>query len=766
MLAGALAWALGAAEPLGLDATDLLTGAALLGVLAPLAVLRPRAAGVAALALAATWLAGYALYRWLPAGLGAGVPVDDAVGGAAFFEFPYQHRQLAGGVLVVLVLAGAAIVARRGAPAAGAPPAGSRRSAWLTALGAGVALLTLFPDLDALLVAPSRAPFGVTWDVQSLVTWDWLQQQGLKPMVDFWYPYGNFALLQDFPSGPLWRFAWQGVLLAVAAWSLYRLAGPRPLRIALCLLAVVLISLLEPASVFVPPNFWRYLPALLIPVAYAAAGPLRSRRLTPAHAVLFGLCALTGAMEADILLYGVGGMVFVAAGELLFEPPLRRWSSAVAAFVDALPVLAALAAVALVWAATGTFTENVDWFGSARAVSAFAGIYPDAGPLAGLSLAPGLVTLLVTIPALVVVIAVAVRLSGSRAASLILLGAAGAGSLVLFKHLVRPQSQLVLYLPLVGLAWTIVLTWSRRVLAGALAAGLFAGALLAVVQTVGAAKPATFALDALQVPATAVADARLLADGTKLDAVRAARFAPGRFALMPEAQTIVPQVSPYLHASRFATLGDVQILYPLLGQRPPFQIALYNAAPRAQQEQLVRILDREAPPRLVYRRDLNIDNVIYPVRTPIVFAWAIQHYVPEHQGPDGTAWDVLERRAPGQAIPLDYWKSRLAAAVDLGGIPSYSRGAQRPRCSSGPDCVPYAIVTGAPTGSIARIEVEVSAPGGPFSVSFLPRPGVKRYAVRLDRLWFWPLVAGSAQLSSGTPGYAVQTVKVRSDDLY
>jgi hypothetical protein len=509
------------------------------------------------------------------------------------------------------------------------------------------------------------------------------------------------------------------------------------LRITLCLLAVAVISLIDPWNVLLPSSFWRYLPALVVPVTYAAVGPLRGRT----HAVLWIACALTAVMEADVLLYAAGGMAAVAAGELLFDRPRRWWLNV---FLDAAPVAAGLGAAALLWAATGTFTENLRWFGGISSVSAFYGTFPDGSPLAGLTAAPSMVTLLATLPALLLVVAVALR-GADRVASMIVLAAAGATALLVAKHLVRPQGQLVLYVPLVGLAWAIVLSWSAR---AALAAGAAAGLLLAVVQVGGDVTPLRFALNTVEVPVTAVRDARL-----DVDAARAARFAAPRYAQMPEAQAIVAPAAPFLQGRSFATLGDVQVAYPILGQVPPFHVALFNASQRAQQQHMVDVLDRTRPQRLLYRRDLNIDNVVYPVRNPIVFAWAIQHYVPAQLGPAGTPWDVLKPRAPGQPIDAGYWASRLGTAVDLGGIPSYSRGASLP-----PGRVPYALVSGS---GAERVTLQA----GRYTVTFISRPGVRRYAIRLDRLWFWPLVRG-ASLVSQTAGYSVRTAGRASDDLY
>ena len=78
--------------------------------------------------------------------------------------------------------------------------------------------------------------------------------------------------------------------------------------------------------------------------------------------------------------------------------------------------------------------------------------------------------------------------------------------------------------------------------------------------------------------------------------------------------------------------------------------------------------------------------------------------------------------------------------------------------------MPDAIVTR--TGSRAP-KVAFKVDGTPYSVSMPRRPGVDTYAIRLDRLWFWPFVRGARRLSMTSPGWKVERVGVKAgDDLY
>ena len=759
--------------PLAPKPDDLFTATTMLG-LGVITVLLPwRYAATAVAGLVATWLAGYWLYDRVPELLHPPVPVGDAVGGAAFFRSPYLGQQLAGAALIVLTAALGALLARRrrrasATEAAPTPDQRSIRSARRsTILAIGLIALTLIPDLHQLLVVQSRGAFKPGWDMANLVTWDYFLQQGLKPMADFWFPYGNSWILLDFATGPAVMFFWQVLLLSIAGWALWRLIGPRPWRIAWCLFGVVVLGLFDLPGITTPPTFWRYLPALVLAVTYAAVGPLRHRAPTRAHGVLLLICAATAAMEADLLAVGLGGMLFIALGDIGFAPGLRRGRQLIRAVaVDLLPVIGGVVFMLGTWAVAGSFHDNVRWFGDFRTVSAFAGASQDRlGALRGLDVAPSFVLLLATIPALLLVVAFVLRrLDGrtERAASVLLLAAAGASAVILAKHLVRPQGVIVLFLPLVALLWCVALCWSARSVRSWLAVGVFVGVLGSLMHAAAAVPFITYLRNAAKVPVTIVENIAQIADRGELDEAANRRFAPERFAGMPEKTVVADPLAGALNGmgdSRFAVLGDAQILYVLFHQTPPDHIELYSTSPKDEQRDFIAALRRIAPARLVWERVFNVDGVPYPVRNPLIFAYAIQHFVPER---NGNPWDLLRRRRADEPVPLEYWRGRLGDTSDLGAIPSYSDGAEADACTQGSDCAPYAVVTGKPSRDGSKAIIDVKGGRYRFKIAMTTYKGIERYSVRLDRLWFWPFVARSARVSPATPGWRVRRINVNA----
>lgn len=793
LVAAIVVFLAGSEQWLGLDTLDVTTGAAVCAVLALTVMLPLWPALAATAALGAVWLAGWWAFEHGPEKLDVGVPTQDAVGSAAFFGQPYLDQQLVGAALIVLVLAGGAGLVlwlrRRSAAATGSGPetsvrdesateggepaheSGRRRAALIVVGGWALLTLSLMPDLESILIDQSDTPLLPGWDYANLITWSWLLQQGQVPMDDFWYPYGGLWLLDDYPLGPVVRFAYLGYLLGLTAWVLWRLIGPRPARILLCLFAIVGLSLFDSSALIGPPIFLRYYPGLLLPLVYAAVQPLVHRRPTAGHAVLVLASAVTAFMSTDMFIVGLGGVAFVVASQLIFDPPRGAWRSTLSAgALDALTLLLGVAVVLLVWLATGTFEDNTRWYGALTGVSASSSSPDNVGPLVGLDPDPSLATMLLVLPLLLIVGGYAHRQARAdplaRVSSTILFAAAGATSIVLAKHLVRPQSVIVLMIPFAALTWSAVLMWRPRI-RSAVAAGTAVGALVAMLQVTAVNTPGDYVGDAVSAPVRAVENIGLAFDRDRVRAAGSRRFADSRFEGIPEKEAIAEPFAAALGGPgerRFATLGDAQILYPLFSQLPPDHITLYDAARVSEQKEMLEVLRAEPRQRLLWRRDLTIDGVPYHVRDPLVFRYAIDTYVPETTS---EPIDVLRRRRAGEAVDWKYWLGRLGPTLDLGYIPGYSKAADHSGCESGDDCVPYAMVSGrAETGQ--RIGLKMRGRTAEFTVSFAAQSDVEEYAIRLDRLWFWPDVTRRDPARWAVPpGFKVQIVRKQAgDDLY
>lgn len=770
---------IGNSRALGFDGFDLFAAAPLVGLAVLAAMLPRRQALWAGVALAATWLLAYVLYDQLPGPLGGSVPVDEAVGAASYYGTPYIGQQLAAFALIVMTGVVATLLARRPvrlAPASTAAdtvvePQPTRRARRLTVLATALVVLTRIPNLREQLVAQSYGPLPEIWDVTNQLTVGFFQQQGLRPMEDFWFPYGNQWVFNDFPLGPAAMFLWQALLLSLAAWALSRLIGPRPGRIAFCLLAIVAVGLFDIAGILIQPTVWRYAPGLVVALVYAAVGPLNHRTPGRGHGVLLVACAATAAMAFDVFTVALGGILFVALGAIALNATVGRRSLVRAAAVDLLPVIGGATFMLACWAVAGTFAENVRWYGDFLGSSAYHGAPQQLqGALLHLDVNPSVVLVLAAIPALLLVMAfVYGRLPGrtEHAVSAILFAAAGVSSVILAKHMIRPQGPVLLYPPLMALGMCAVLLWNAKSVRSWVAVALFAGALCSLLHPSGIGRFTVYASHVLLLPVTIADNLALIKDGRELRAAKKARFAPERFAASGDKKYIADPLAHALRGpgqSRFAVLGDSSLLYMLFDQKAPWHVQMFNMSPIDEQRTVTAALERMEPRHLVWRRDYKIDGVPYEVRAPLVFAYAIQRYVPEK---NGDPWDLLRQRKPGEPPALGFWRARLGETVDLGGIPSYSRGADAESCDGGPACAPYAVVTGKPAKDGEKIVIDVRAGRRHFKVALTGYEDDTRYSVRLDRLWFWPFVATGATLSTATPGWQVRRVDVDAgDDLY
>lgn len=737
----------------------------------------------AAVALAATWVVGWAAFTTIPHDVFIDTPVNEAAGGAAYYGTPYVPQQLAAVVVVAVVLAVALgfvlAVRRRGswpiAPAEPGEEPGQRRPPlWAGGVAAaiGVALVALpaFPDLPSIALSDPVAPYenvvGVaTWDLSNLLTWLWLVNDGAVPMRDFFFPYGQTWVFSTFPLGSLWSWLANCWILALAGWALWRLAPRegRVVRLVLCALTLVLVG-------FWLGIVWRYSLPLVLALIYAAVGPAAHQRPTRGHLVL-ALAALTaGLWGIDTLGYGIAGMAFVLLGELLagrvsvrpIGPFLRGLG------VDAL-AMASVAVVPLVWLLQGSFDGNVRFAFGPRGVSATGAAAQNMlGALRQfIGFKPTYEMLSVVAPALLLAGGLAQSVLGGRrgvAPSRLLLAAAGCSFAVLLKHLVRPQGDIMFLVPILALAWCAILVWEIRRWALAAAVGALAATFVWTLQRSDIVD--IYWTQAKTTPNRLVKSVELVDKSDAIAAVKRRSFQPANLPRWPlelaGAADLRKQMARESDDS-FAVLGDLPYLYIYFDEHPPYHVDLYDASKRDEQDAMVDDL-READPNLIlWRRDFAQDSVPQAVRNPIVLRWVVDHYVPVRKGD----FDVLRRRRAGERLAPEYWHARLGEPLSLGYVPAASGGDEADRCTGGDGCNAYAIIKGQPSARDQLIGFTVSGGGRSFGVVLLGRPGQDEYAVRLDRLWFAPFVGPHPQVASGVPGFSARLERHRSgDDLW
>jgi hypothetical protein len=750
-------------------------GAVFLALAAVVLSLRPRWIAWAVPALVAAWFAALVGARYVPDVINPAPLVAHAAGDGTLFGTPYEGSQI-GAVLSVALPALLALVsllpvwrrAERSAVGVERSAVGVERpsgsSVWMW-IGVAVIAFALVPDLRSYLNGSQLPVVLTSWDVSNLVAWQGFVHMGLVPMKDFFYPYGFQWLYTDGSAGPVYQWLVEIAVLVVAAAALWRLTHGRTIRVLACVLVIGLAGAWA--------ETWRYVPALLIAVTYSAVGPARWPRPLRDYLLLFAACMLAAFVEPDLLGIGLVGALMVLLGEIVAARVVwrsRRFALAVA--LDALPLLGAALVIVLVWVAVGMTQAELRFLGDPMGVSAEASPNQASGGPVSLAIFHLNSNLLyAAIPALLATAGLLwarlyrpVREDEANVAG-ILLGAAGVCLMMVLKHFVRSISDEVLSAAMIALAWVSILLWRRDSLVRSAVAAAAVVAIVTMVAESGGMSVGKYFTGLTGAPNRAARSIAVAFNSRERQQGLQAQFDPVRFEPWPEFQIAGDYVATVGGSTlpRFAIVGDAPLVYVLLKQRPPFLSDLDNASPIAEQHAMVDALRREHPAYVIWRRDGSVDATPYYVRDPVVYAWMINNYVPVRRF---KSWDILRRRRPGEPIPAAYWRAELGAETNLGYIPSFSTAAASPGCAGGPGCVSYGVVR-ARVKSAVGVGFEVAGRGQSFDVALDVRPGTETYPVRLDRLWFWPLVGAHATVRSLTPGVTVRVERLRSgDNLY
>jgi hypothetical protein len=738
--------------------------------------------------LAVVWLVAAFAFTVFPGDIYVATPVTQAVGASSYYGTSYLPPQYAAVGLQLLVIAagiGGTILLRRrftalapGAEAMAEPsdataalePGEPRPVAWyrrpwiriaVVAIAAGLIALSTYPNVyDAALTSSQSGPPD-QWDTQNFLTWQWLiADTGLEPMKDFFFPYGFTWIFYDFPLGNLWQWAATVPVVAIAAWTLWRL-GPeegRATRVVICLLAMPIMGLWE-------GHFWRYAIPFVVAASYAAIGPGRHTRPTWGHAVVAAGVLYTGLYMLDLMI-----PVVVAAGLILIADVLagrapRNWRLlARGVAVDCLPLLVLLIVPAL-WLALGSFDGYFRFYTELRGTSALGASEERFSAIAHyIGARPSAAMLRVTAAALALAAAFALNAFGSPrvvTASRLLFAASGASFTVVIKHIVRDNGDIPLEVVILASLWIAVLLWTSRKPLYALAVGAYVATALFTFNRVDAVDR-WWDEYATQSKRNVTRSFDLIGKSDDIERERNALFLQSRFSGWPVSQDYSTALSQAMQASprkSFFVLGDAPILYTWLGQKPPFHIQLYDASRKSEQDATVRALRKEDPEFVFWRIDFAQDGVPQYVRDPIIFRYVVDNYVPVSITPAG---DVLRKRRGKPADPK-YWGSKLANFELLGFVPASSNAEDADECSGGEGCNPYAILEGDSKGK-GITSFRITGRGRTFRVSVATRPEADEYPVRLDRLWFWSFVGPNPTVTATRPGWKVRRVNLRTGD--
>jgi hypothetical protein len=588
-------------------------------------------------------------------------------------------------------------------------------------VAATYALLRL-PSVDEIVHDLVSGDAAQHWDVHNLRTWDALYAAGLRPMRDFWYPYGNLVVLSAGVVGPVLEWALDAAMFAVICLALRNLAGGRrlPAVLGAVLVAVVQLTASTGGARYVFP--------------LAAVMWMASTRRTPGLQRWLALATVAAAplLAVDVGLYALAGVAgAVVLDELSTREPLRARSRRL--LVEGGAVLLGVVAAVVVLALRDQLRGNVDFVLRPGEVTAYTASVTPVSTLAGS--APAFV--LLGLPLLFLSVALAGALDRARRPRpwIAVLGGTSAFSLLLVsKHLVRPGMEAHL-----GLAAAAGLATVLCAAAGVarprvwhLAAGLLAGALVVQASADGLLRSVPTRLGA--VPSELHQLVGAVTWQRAETPLLHAPFGPANLEQLPHELEAARQAEALRRGGRAFVLGDAQYLYPLLGTRPYWTISVYDTSPLRQQEEVLGLLAADPPSVVVVdRRDLLFDLVPNVVRVPLLYRWVVERYRPASSiGP----FDLLVER--GQA-PVDwaYWREVLGTTLDLRRLPAAAGHSGAGPCPAAGPCVTYATARLDAVGEPTTRTLAVEGPSGTYTVTFEQWPGEDELHVPLGRLWFW-----------------------------
>lgn len=677
-------------------------------------------------------------------------PVDQAVGYAAFRSLSLvPNRAVAIVTLLVAVALSAAMIfiARRSRHPGGRAAATHAtirlacpgRYQVLYGFAVSFAIVVIaslcFADVYTKIAVHLQLPFTNDWDANNVNLWYYLIFHGFRPLQDFWYPYGGtwiFALPP--PWGQLSQASMGAAVYITCFLTLVRLCGVIP---ATLITYIVLVS--DKIQLMWAPS--RYLLGANVALAYVAIGEIRTK-FTAGH-LLFGVAvALALFLEPLQALYATPAVLLVLLLDLCQrKPPLG--SNLIWRLIAEFSMPLAYLIVYFTLISDLTEFQAIVSFISSLGAHAYSSALPtDLRKEVQWPFGVGL--LLLTAPAALIGAGLYRRLSGRSSAEtidnvLITLGVVG--FMYFQKHLVRPVDwQFTTPTLLAMLIWLMGDPAFRRARI-AVIGGIASGILFWSLDLTGA--PEGVVRQAMSAPRNAFESIASVIRSPDIVAKAGENaYSPQRFSAFPNLNEIASRLR-VLGGGEMPrpvyVIGDTPMLYALLRQAPPFFANDYDMSPIFEQRRVTDWIAQNKPRYAVWNtNDLQFDGFARAVRLPLLYALDAATFVPVESIGE---FAILRWRAQGEAPALAWWRERLGAKIDLGGLPRRTSYFRLTDCADAPSldrCTPFLHVTvPAELRSQPRVAVSVAVGDLAFRIEFAPAANAGAYLIRLNRLWFW-----------------------------
>jgi hypothetical protein len=618
-------------------------------------------------------------------------------------------------------------------------------------------LLAWMPDLNAVAHWQLNRQFSRQWDANNIVTWAGLVAEGKRPYRDFWYPYGGFWIF-DLPllKGALFQLIYHVALYGTFGIAVWRLVGQRVFISAVLTAFVLVLSqdgMLQGAS--------RYLLSLTVTLSFVAIdrdAPLRSS----GRLWFWVACALALWGEPAQLLYAAPAVV-IAQTYAELRSNKASFASRVAGIFQTFAVLMGCMVglvVFLVW------QGELDGFIASQlqtaAVATF-GLLPTSlwnefeHPFNVRTVGVFAPYALLLIGACCIVVC---RGATERRLALATIGLSIVSIMLLQKHLVRRIDLQLLAPVTVGALLMLVLFWqqARSRIVVALVSGALVGCIILNVRLRDLLH--WDGVGSFQRMFSTVRT--LIYEPTILEAANRAAYSEQRFSQFRQELAIIDKLRSS-NAGSFYVLGDLPILHLFLPGPIPFHFDLYSASPIEAQVGLQQWLRRTKPEVVVVDPNSFVfDDVQMVVRVPLIAQEIISNYVPYDRSNEFT---LLRQRSVGQEVPLGFWSGLLGSKIDYGYLLRNIRVDDLPSCkpeTPPSSCLHYLEVSfDANVPAATPTSMPISVGRHQFEVAFVRIPGMLRYLVPIDRIWFWQVgqAKGLSPVPTAPPGTALKVVE-------
>lgn len=580
------------------------------------------------------------------------------------------------------------------------------------------------------------------FDSLSVLLWQYLQSNGSIPWRDYWFPYSGMYDTMA-PLQPDVTIRWSHSLLLAGVLTVAGFLVAQRSRIA-CVALVAIWVYLSAMGLIVPTASERYF--LSVSLILAAAVILNSPRVWPGLAL--GLWTFyVFQEEVSQAVYAAPGLLLLG-GAALIRPPLQ--SSRAAKIRQLLYAAAMFAACLTIMLVSLARHEQLDqWWEFLTTVGVMSNYSSWPVDIASWFTAPDTVDQFLAFITLLLVVGGIIHAARSRLRELYHLVPLAIGLLsfmLLQKQVIRPGIEgQVLVIPLLGAALLAIQRLRGLPTSHRYGPWLAASAALIVscfTLTVKSDRDRVGAY--LDVTAGVLPDIEGTLSTDHWAQARAAYFSPASLSFGdipgPEFATRTAALTHLAANENIFVLGNHSSIYMALAKPVAFYVGFYNQSPLLGQRRTMTWLDLHDPKVLFWDpTEKVVDSVPNPVRVPLLYNYAVAGFVP--LGVIGP-FEVLRRRAPSEAVAVDYWRERIGPALDLGYIPAASR-ALIEADPGGAHQMTYLVAHVADPVEGTSYAIDLSLAWRTFTVQFRGRSGVTDYPIALDR---HPFAAASAEM--------------------